>query len=137
VREAVAANPGLTALGISRTADKAWIANAGQHPDFAYLEKLGVTFVPAGGKATDYFTEISYEQLDRYSADVIFDDARSPGTQQASDKVGVWQALPAVRAGQVHDWKAAAPYSYLAGAPIFADFAAAMAGAEKVAAAAS
>ena len=72
VRDAVAAIPGLTVLGISRTADKAWIANAGQHPYFAYLQKLGVRFVPAGGEAVDYFTEISYEQLDTYSADLIW-----------------------------------------------------------------
>lgn len=126
VKAAAAANPELRALGVSRTTDKVWIANAKQHPDFAYLETLGVEFVPAGGKETDYFTEISYEELDKYSGDVIFDDARSPVTQQASDKVALWKALPAVKAGQVYDWKAAAPYSYLSSAPIFADFAEAL-----------
>jgi iron complex transport system substrate-binding protein len=126
VKAASAANPGLRALGVSRTADKVWIANAKQHPDFAYLQTLGVEFVPAGGKDTDYFTEISYEELDKYSGDVIFDDARSPETQQASDQVALWKSLPAVKSGQVYDWKAAAPYSYLSSAPIFADFAKAL-----------
>lgn len=126
VKAAAAANPKLTVLGVSRTTDKVWIANAKQHPDFAYLETLGVNFVDAGGKESDYFTEISYEELDKFSGDVIFDDARSPETQQASDKVPLWKAMPAVKAGQVFDWKAAAPYSYLTSAPIFADFAKAL-----------
>ena len=112
--------------GSAERVDKVWIANAEQHPDFAYLETLGVNFVPAGGKETDYFTEISYEELDKYCGDLIFDDARSPETQQASDQVALWKTLPAVKAGQVFDWKAAAPYSYLSSAPIFADFAKAL-----------
>ena len=91
-----------------------------------------MNFVPAGGKETDYFTEISYEELDKYAGDVIFDDARSPAVQAAADKVALWKSLPAVKAGQVHDWLAAAPYSYLANAPIFAAFADAIATARKV-----
>jgi iron complex transport system substrate-binding protein len=131
VEAAVAAKPDLTVLGISRSADKVWIANAAQHPDFAYLQTLGVTFVDA--EVSDpslYFNEISYEKIDEFAADVIFDDSRG-GVIAAADKQPTWRALPAVKAGQVHPWKAAAPYSYKANAPILTDFADALSGATK------
>jgi iron complex transport system substrate-binding protein len=131
VRAAVAAKPDLTVLGISRSADKIWVANAAQHPDFAYLETLGVRFVDA--KVSDpslYFNEVSYERLDEFSGDVIFDDSRG-GVIAAADKQPTWRALPAVKAGQVHAWKPAAPYSYTANAPILTEFADALSGATK------
>ncbi len=131
VKAAVAAKPDLTVLGISRSADKIWIANAAQHPDFAYLQTLGVRFVDA--KVSDpslYFNEVSYERLDEFSADVIFDDSRD-AAGAAADKQPTWRALPAVEAGQVHAWKPAAPYSYKANAPIFTEFADALSGATK------
>jgi iron complex transport system substrate-binding protein len=132
VKAAVAANPGLRALGVSRTAETAWVANAAQHPDFAYLKTLGVAFVDHKGKDTDYFTEVSYEELDKFSGDIIFDDARDPSIRAAADKLATWQALPAVEAGQVFDWKAAAPYSYLTQGPIFADVARALSTSKQV-----
>jgi iron complex transport system substrate-binding protein len=132
VKAAVAAKPDLTVLGISRSADKVWIANAAQHPDFAYLQALGVTFVdPKVNDPALYFNEISYEKLDEYSGDVIFDDSRG-GVIPAADKQPTWQALPAVKSGQVHTWKPAAPYSYRANAPIFTDFANALSSATMV-----
>jgi iron complex transport system substrate-binding protein len=78
-----------------------------------------------------YFNEISYEKLDEYSGDVIFDDSRG-GVIPAADKQPTWQALPAVKSGQVHTWKPAAPYSYRANAPIFTDFANALSSATMV-----
>jgi iron complex transport system substrate-binding protein len=132
VRAAVSANPGLRVLGISRSADKVWVANADQHPDFAYLKSLGVMFVDHQGKPTDYFTEVSYEELDKFSGDVIFDDARDRSIRSGADELATWKALPAVKAGQVFDWKAAAPYSYLTSAPILADVARALSGATRV-----
>jgi iron complex transport system substrate-binding protein len=131
VKEAVAAKPDLTVLGISRSADKVWVANPKQHPDFAYLETLGVKFVDS--EVSDpamYFNEISYERLDEFSGDVIFDDSRG-GVIPEADKQPTWQALPAVKAGQVHAWKPAAPYSYKANAPIFTEFAHAMSSANQ------
>jgi iron complex transport system substrate-binding protein len=126
VKAAVAAKPGLRVVAMSRTADEAWIANAAQHPDLAYLAYLGVTFVPHGGKAADYFTQVSNEQLEKYSGDLVLDDARDPAGQKKADAVPTWKALPAVKAGQVFDWKAAAPYSYAASVSIFDAFAAAL-----------
>ena len=130
-KEAIAAKPDLTVVGISRAADKVWITNADQAPDLGYWKSLGAKLVDHGGKPTDYFTEISYEQLDRYSADIIYDDSRG-GVVPEADKHPTWQALPAVKAGQVVAWKPAAPYSWKANAPILDEFVTAYDNAEKV-----
>lgn len=47
--------------------------------------------------------------------------ARAPATS------GAWTRLPAVRAGQVHPWYPAAPYSYRTYAPLYRDIAARLA----------
>ncbi len=90
-------------------------------------------FVDHRGKPEDYFSEISNEKLDAYSGDLVFDDSRSPKDQAASDAVPTWTALPAVKAGQVFDWKPATPYSYASNIAIFEAFAEALTSSEQVA----
>lgn len=126
VRAAVTAKPGLTVLGVAPSPNTVYIANAAQHPDFAYLKSLGVNFVDHRGKATDYFTEVSYEKLDDYAADVILVDSRDPDLAETGQGQATWKALPAARAGQVYAWQPAAPYSWTANVPVFADFATAL-----------
>lgn len=130
-KAAIAAKPGLTIVGVSRAADKLWITNPNQAPDLAYWKSLGATMIDHGGKADTYFTEISYEKLDKFSADIIYDDSRD-GVNEAADKQPTWRALPAVKAGQVVPWKPAAPYSWKTNAPILSDFATAYSKAQKV-----
>lgn len=125
VKAAVAAQQ-LTVLAMSRDADKAYIANAAQHPDLAYLQTLGVTFVDAKSKPEEYFTEISYEELDKFSGDLVLDDSRNYASRAESDNQPTWKALPAYKADQVFAWKPAAPFSYAANVSIFADIAAAL-----------
>ncbi|HEU5485855.1 MAG TPA: ABC transporter substrate-binding protein [Microlunatus sp.] len=130
-KAAIAAKPELTVVGVSRSADKVWITNADQAPDLGYWKSLGAELVDHGGKPTDYFTEISYEQLDEFSADIIYDDSRG-GVIPEADKQPTWQALPAVKAGQVVAWKPAAPYSWKTNAPILDEFATKYEQAQKV-----
>ena len=79
----------------------------------------------------EYFLEISYEELDKYSGDLIIDDARGKATRDESmDDKATWKALPAVKSGQVFDWKPAAPYSYLSSAPLLDAFATALTSSE-------
>jgi iron complex transport system substrate-binding protein len=126
IHAAVAAKPDLTILAVTRDSDKVYVANADQHPDLAYLKSLGVSFVDPEAKATDYFAEISWEELDNYAGDLVLDDARNYASEKDTDIKPTWKALAAVKAGQVFDWKPAAPYSYAASAPIFADIASAL-----------
>ena len=132
IRAAVAAKPDITVLAVSRDADKVYVANADQAPDLAYLKKLGVRFVDHKGKAADYFTEVSWEEIDAFSGDLVMDHSRNYASKKETDAKPTWRALPAVKAGQVFDWKPAAPYSYAAHAPIFADIAQALTGARAV-----
>jgi iron complex transport system substrate-binding protein len=132
IRAAVAAKPDLTVLAVSRAADKVYVSNADQAPDLAYLKSLGVRFVDHKGKATDYFSEVSWEEIDKFSGDLVFDDSRNYASRKDTDAKPTWRALSAVKAGQVFDWKPAAPYSYAANAPIFADIAQALTGADAV-----
>jgi iron complex transport system substrate-binding protein len=130
-KDAIAAKPDLTVVGVSRSADKVWITNADQAPDLGYWKSLGAELVDHGGKPTDYFTEISYEQLVRFSADIIYDDSRGGAIPEA-DNQPTWKALPAVKARQVVAWKPAAPYSWKTNAPILEELATAYATAQKV-----
>ena len=114
LKTALAAFAGKTVMPVSRDATKVYVGNPDQNPDLSYLKSLGVTFVPYQGKATDYFQEISYEELSSYSGDVIIDDVRGRSVNQAADDQPTWKAMPAVTAGKVFDWKPAAPYSYAA-----------------------
>lgn len=131
IRTAAAARP-LKVLAVSRDPEKAYIANAAQHPDLAYLQTLGVTFVEAKGKATDYFTEISYEKLAEFRGDLILSDSRNYASNADTHGQAVWQSLPAVKAKQVYAWKPATPYSYAANVPVFADVATWLSGSNPV-----
>ena len=96
--------------------DNAYVGNAAQSPDLAYFTKLGATFVDAKSKPEDYFSTISYENLADYAGDLIIVDARN--TYTGYRDLAVWKSLPAVKAGRVFEWKAAAPYSYAASVPV-------------------
>lgn len=119
VKAAIAANPDLTVLVASGDGDQVWIANADQHPDLAMLKKLGVKFVDHGGKAEDYFTQVSYEELDKYSGDLVWVDMR--GRKSPTDNTqAVWKSLAGVKAGQVYGWYPAAPWSHVTWVPLMA-----------------
>ena len=121
---AAAAQSKLGVVAISRDADKAYFADATKHPDLSQLSSLGVRFPRVSGKPTDYFIETSWEQIGKHPADVSIYDAReSASIAAAAAKVGTWTSLPAVRAGQVHPWYPAAPYSYHASGPLYREVA--------------
>jgi iron complex transport system substrate-binding protein len=122
VRTAAAAKPGLRVVALSRRGP--YFADAAQHPDLAQLESLGVHFPTLNAKPGEYFVQISWEQIDRYPADVIIYDAReTPDVAAAAARIATWNRLPAVRAGQVYPWYPAAPYSYRAYGPLYQDVA--------------
>lgn len=126
IKAAVAAKPDLTVLATSPSSSTIYIANPTQHSDLALLKSLGVKFVDYPGKAEEYFAEISYEDLDKYSADLVMRDARNYAEQDKVDSQATWKALPAVKAGQVIDWLPAAPFSYAAYVSILDGYATAL-----------
>ncbi|WP_107259804.1 ABC transporter substrate-binding protein [Plantactinospora sp. BB1] len=127
VKAAIAAKPGLRVLAISRDPEKFYVADPNAHPDLKHLAALGMRFVLPSRRLGhgEYFQEISWEQIGGFPADaIIFDSREVTSVAGKAEKIPTWTNLPAVRAGQVYPWKPAAPFSYLANAPIYRDVAA-------------
>lgn len=104
-------------------------------PDTRYFTELGVEFVrPAKPGKPGFWETVSWENADRYPADVIFADQRSnnmPLTEVAKAKP-TWRLLPAVKAEQVVPWNNEAQFSYAGYAPLVERLADALEKARKV-----
>ena len=113
LKEAIAAKPGLSVVVVSPTVDNVYVASPRWMVDLHYFHDLGLDIVDHSTEDDNFFALISWEQIGQYSADIILVDART--SQEDLEKVSsiaLWNALPAVQAGQVGKWYAAAPYSY-------------------------
>ncbi|SDM23201.1 ABC transporter substrate-binding protein [Allokutzneria albata] len=114
-----AAKSGLKVLVVSANKDKLYIATPTYHGDLKLFQELGVdVVVPNAGK--DAFESLSWEQADRYPADVILVDSRAATSIPRAElnAIPTWSRHPAVRAGQVFEWAAETPYSYNRFAPV-------------------
>lgn len=111
---------------------------AGVPDDFAdlrYFKELGVEFVtPAHPGKEGFWEEVSWENADRYDADVILLDRRTGNLQpdQLAKTKPTWRKLPAVQAGQVVPWQNEAPPSYARHAPLIESLAASLRDARQV-----
>ncbi|GAA4032436.1 ABC transporter substrate-binding protein [Allokutzneria multivorans] len=113
------AKSGVKALFVSATKDKLYIATPEYHGDLKLFKELGVdVVVPNAGK--DAFETLSWEQADRYQADVVLVDNRAATSMPRAElnAIPTWARHPAVKAGQVFDWAAETPYSYNRLAPV-------------------
>ncbi|TXK39179.1 ABC transporter substrate-binding protein [Nonomuraea sp. C10] len=117
LRESAAARPGLKVMVVTATPDNLYVAYLPDHPDLAYFEELGLDVVsPAGPTESEggFWEVLSWENADKYEADVILVDARAQSMKAGEmAKKPTWSELPAVKAGQVYPWRAAERYSYL------------------------
>lgn len=106
LEEAVAAKPGLVAIATYADTDGLYVAKVEDFPDLLEFQQLGLELVEAGG-SEDYWEQLSWENADRYPADLILHDGRSYSLQpDALAEYPTWAALPAVQAGQLHTWNA-------------------------------
>ncbi|SDE24678.1 ABC transporter substrate-binding protein [Glycomyces harbinensis] len=107
------------AMAVGAWPDGLYIANP---PTFNLLAKsveLGVDFVvPDNPDQNDYWELLSWENVDKYEADVIFLDVRTGNitAERLLAEQPTWAALPAVAAGQVYGWNAEPVYSHVGGA---------------------
>lgn len=135
VRQAVAANPGIKVMAASGSPDLLYVSNPEALTDLIYLAELGVDFVkPEKLDTGGYYESLSWENSDKYQADVIMLDNRS-STLQPDDLAAkpAWTRLPAVKAGQVEPWNGGVPrLSYAGAAPILEGVAKAIQNAKKV-----
>ena len=137
VRAAVKANPGIRVLAGSASQDIFYVSTSNLSTDLEYFKALGVNFVepPADVlKASGgWFENLSWENVDKYPADLILMDNRSSAIQPADITEGTWKKLPAVKAGQVIARDPEPILSYDKCAPILENLATAIEKAKKVA----
>lgn len=127
---AIASKPGLSLLSISPTLDAVYVCSPRYMPDLRYFADLGLDVVDH--QTDDFFELLSWEEINRYPADIILLDAREgiPTADDLSTSVPIWNTLPAVKAGQLGNWYAGAPGSYGRLVPIMDELTALIASAD-------
>jgi iron complex transport system substrate-binding protein len=114
LRAAAEAKPGVRVLAISPTADLLYVAAPGQFADLMEYQAAGVDLITPTGDTSDFgglWEDLSWENADKYPADVILTDGR-PFALSAADlaKQPTWSGLPAVEGDQVGKWYVGTTY---------------------------
>jgi iron complex transport system substrate-binding protein len=133
LRKAAKAHP-VKVLACSGSPDLFYASNPGINADLMYYKSLGVDLiVPDHLDKGGYFESLSWENADKYKADVLLLDNRT-ATLQPKDLAAKpsWAKLPAVKAGQITPWSSEPRFSYAGAAPLIEALAKAIEGAKKV-----
>ena len=133
LRTAAAENP-VKVLACSAGPETFWASNPENGNDMRFFLELGVDFVvPDNLDEGDYYESLSWENADKYDADLLFLDARQQALQpEALTGFPTWNALPAVQEGQIVGWDAEPLYSYGLSAASIEALAEAIANAKKL-----
>ncbi|MDT0345551.1 ABC transporter substrate-binding protein [Streptomyces litchfieldiae] len=134
LRQAARDNPGIKVLACSGAADLFYASDPASSADLAYFKDLGVELItPDNLDDGGFFESLSWENADKYPADVLLLDSRSVALQPdaLADKP-TWTRLPAVEAGQITGWNSEPIYSYAGCAPLLEALAEAIRNARKV-----
>ncbi|MEV5742978.1 ABC transporter substrate-binding protein [Microbispora rosea] len=134
VRKAVADNPGIKVLAASGSPDVLYVSNPEVNTDLMYFTQLGVDVVtPEKPGDGGYYENLSWENADKYDADLILLDNRSTALQPEDlTSKPSWGTLPAVKADQVIGWDPVPRFSYAGAAPILENLATAIRNAKKL-----
>ncbi|NBE92701.1 ABC transporter substrate-binding protein [Nonomuraea sp. KC401] len=117
LRTLAAARPDLKVMIVTGTPDNLYVAYLPDHPDIKYWGELGLNIVSPDRPTESeggFWEVLSWENADKYDADVILVDARAQ-SMKIDEMAGkpTWAKLPAVKAGQLYPWHAAERYSHL------------------------
>jgi iron complex transport system substrate-binding protein len=133
LRSAIAANPGITVVAASASQNLFYVADPTVYADLGYFRQLGLGMVPPNHVTGGFFESLSWENANKYAADLILLDNRTQAAQPAQlTSKSVWADLPAVRAGQITPWPSEPRFSYAGCAPFIETLAAAIRAARKV-----
>ena len=115
LKAAAAANP-VKVLACAAAAETFYASSPNMGNDTRFFMELGVDIIvpDALDEATGgYFEFLSWENVDKYDADLLLLDNRVQSLQpdQLTD-YPTWNALPAVQEGQIVGWEAEPMYSY-------------------------
>ncbi|MFE7545049.1 ABC transporter substrate-binding protein [Streptomyces platensis] len=132
LRKAAKSHP-VKVLACSGSPSLFYASNPGINADLMYYKSLGVDLiVPDHLDKGGYFESLSWENADKYKADVLLLDNRT-ATLQPKDLAAKpsWAKLPAVKAGQITPWSSEPRFSYAGAAPLIESLAKAIEGAKK------
>ncbi|HEV7627196.1 MAG TPA: ABC transporter substrate-binding protein [Streptomyces sp.] len=134
LRKAAKASGGLKVMAASGSADLLYVSDPSANADLRYFKELGVDIVvPKKISKQGFFEELSWENADKYKADVIMLDNRTQALPPSALKSKpTWSDLPAVKADQVTTWDAEPRFSYAGAAPLLEQLAKAVEDAKKV-----
>ncbi len=137
LRKAAKSKPDIKVLVGSASQDIFYVSGTNLSIDLEYFKALGVNFIepPEKAKAESggWFENLSWENVDKYPADIIMMDDRTSAIQPADITEATWKKLPAVEAGQVIARSAEPILSYDKCAPLLENLAEAIENAKKVA----
>ncbi|MCR8577210.1 ABC transporter substrate-binding protein [Streptomyces sp. Isolate_219] len=132
LRKAAKSHP-VKVLACSGSPDLFYASNPGINADLMYYKSLGVDLiVPDHLDKGGYFESLSWENADKYKADVLLLDNRT-ATLQPKELAAKpsWAKLPAVKAGQITPWSSEPRFSYAGAAPLIESLTKAIEGAKK------
>ncbi|MFK4064788.1 ABC transporter substrate-binding protein [Streptomyces sp. NPDC029674] len=138
LRKVAKANKDIKVLVGSASQELFYVSGTNLSVDLEYFKALGVNFIEPPEKAKKesggWFENLSWENVDKYDADIIMMDNRTSAIQPADlDKSKpTWKKLPAVKAGQVISRVTEPIFSYDKCAPILEDLADAIEKAKKL-----
>jgi iron complex transport system substrate-binding protein len=137
LRKAAKAHPDIKVMAGSASQELFYVSGTNLSVDLEYFKALGVNFVEppekAKAKGGGWFESLSWENVDKYAADIIMMDDRSSAIQPADITEATWKKLPAVKAGQVISRSAEPILSYDKCVPLVENLAKAIETAKKVA----
>ncbi|GHD89549.1 ABC transporter substrate-binding protein [Streptomyces naganishii] len=105
LRAAARSKPGIKVMAGSAAQDLFYVSGTDLSVDLEYFKALGVNFVEppeaAKAKGGGWYESLSWENVDKYAADIIMMDNRTSAIQPSAITQATWKKLPAVKAGQV------------------------------------
>ncbi|MEU5091543.1 ABC transporter substrate-binding protein [Streptomyces sp. NPDC021356] len=136
LRAAAKAKPEIKVMVGSASQDLFYVSGTNLSIDLEYFKALGVNFVepPESAKKQGggWYESLSWENIDKYPADIIMMDNRTSAIQPAAITQATWKKLPAVKAGQVIARNPEPILSYDKCVPLLDDLAKAIETAKKV-----
>ncbi|MEV8548838.1 ABC transporter substrate-binding protein [Streptomyces glaucescens] len=136
LRKAAKARPEIKVMAGSASAELFYVSGTNLSIDLEYFKALGVNFIEPSEKAKaqggGWFEALSWENVDKYGADIIMMDDRAQATQPAAITEATWKKLPAVKAGQVIPRSPEPILSYGKCTPLLTNLAEAIENAKKV-----
>ncbi|MGQ4415351.1 ABC transporter substrate-binding protein [Streptomyces sp. SAS_269] len=136
LRAAAKAKPGVKVMAGSASDQLFYVSGTDLSIDLEYFKALGVNFVepPESAKKQGggWYESLSWENVDKYKADIIMMDDRTSAVQPADITKATWKKLPAVKAGQVIARSPEPVLSYDKCVPLLTGLAEALEKAEKV-----